>query len=111
MSPTSYRTAPPRVSGRDCLTSNGSIVPRIRSQVNSRRRSRTASARGSGRGNVADNEQLLAGPDQAKLATGKVLDGGRVFLQPADLFADPRVHALGACDVGFPRGGLSLPAH
>ena len=42
-------------------------------------------------GDVLDDENLLAGLDQAELAARDFFDGGRVFAQPPGLIAQPRV--------------------
>ena len=42
-----------------------------------------------GGGDIPDDEDRLAWSDEAELAAGDFLDGGRIFPQPTHLFAEP----------------------
>ena len=62
MSPTSYRTAPPRGRKDITLTRDSGSGKGARG------------AKGLARFDVADDEQLLTRPDQAEIAAGDLLD-------------------------------------
>src|SRR5881394_1186537 len=99
MSPTSYRTAPPRVIGR---TWNPELGTERLERLSTRPRTyqcNTWMSRGKGRArncsafligwtDVFDDEQLLAGLHQPELAAGDLFDRIGIFTQPAGLFAE-----------------------
>ena len=100
MSPTSYRTAPPRVIG---------AADGRRSHHHPKRLTLTRACRcvkiwdtrrlaPIARFDVLEDEQLLAWTDQAELAAGDLFDGGGILAQHAGLFAEPCVLRSRGCE-------------
>ena len=93
MSPTSYRTAPPRVMVLDALTAPPETLEFTTLSLKSKGRRAEAPLR-RWRLGVPNDEELLARLHHAELAAGDVLDGAGVFTQQFDVLLQALVLAL-----------------